>query len=241
MELCVITGGSSGIGAAIERRADAAGATTATISRNPERGRFRLAADLSNPGEWHDTVRWLDSLVAEQAPSRVVFVHCAATLAPIGFAGEVDQASYADNAVLNGASPQVLGAGFIGVMISREIPGVLVHITSGAASKPYPGWSGYCAGKAAVDHWTRTVGAELDRRGRDTKVLAIAPGVVDTPMQDHIREMDEEHFPKVERFRSLEREGELRDPDSVADRIWALAHDDEIENGSVLDVRDLET
>lgn len=240
MELTFVTGGSSGIGAAVHARAEQEGGITATISRNPDRGRFRYSVDLADPGTWEDTVRWIDSIIADSEPERVTFFHCAATLDPIGFAGEVDLGAYSENVVLNSASPQVLGAGFVESMIGRSAAGALVHISSGAATTAYPGWSSYCAAKAAVEHWTRTVGKELSERGRDIKVMAIAPGVVDTPMQDRIRTVDPEHLPNVGRFHELKRNDELRDPDLVAAKLWRLARDPDVENGAILDIRDLD-
>lgn len=240
MELAFITGASSGIGAAIEAHAGEQGVVTATMSRHPGDGRFTLAVDLSDPEAWLDTVEWVGEVISEVAPDRVSFYHCAATLDPVGFAGEVDLESYARNVALNSAGPQVLGAGVIGALIEASVPGVLVQISSGAATKAYPGWSSYCAAKAAVEHWTRTVGAELAERGRDITVIAVAPGVVDTPMQAVARSVAEDQLPNVDRFRALRRDGELADPDEVAARLWALARDPELENGAVLDLRDFE-
>ncbi len=238
MELAFITGASSGIGAALRTHAEGQGEVTATMSRDPGRGRLARAVDLSDPGGWFDAIRWVGSVIADVGPSRVTFYHCAATLDPVGFAGEIDLESYARNVVLNSASPQVLGSGFIEALIEASVPGVLVQISSGAATKAYPGWSSYCAAKAAVEHWTRTVGVELADRGRGIKVMAVAPGVVDTPMQAMARSLTERQLPNVDRFRALERDGGLADPNDVAARLWALARDSELENGAVLDLRD---
>ena len=53
----------------------------------------------------------------------------------------------------------------------------LVMISSGAAHGVYTGWSGYCSGKAAMDHWVRTAGEEQARRGSRCRIVAVAPGV----------------------------------------------------------------
>ncbi len=177
--------------------------------------------------------------MAEQVrPGSLKFFHCAATLNPIGFAGEVDPGAYAANVVLNSASPQVLGDRFIAIAKRLGVPAVMVQISSGAATKPYPGWSSYCAAKAAVDHWTRTVGKELEERGEPITVVSVAPGVVETPMQAEIRGMHESHFPNVQRFRDLKSEGILRSPSEVARDLWALATREDLVNGAVLDLRD---
>ena len=63
--------------------------------------------------------------------------------------------------------------------------GVLVNMSSGAATKPYEGWAAYCASKAAVDQMTRVVALEEARH--DLFAYAVAPGLVDTDMQTAIR------------------------------------------------------
>ena len=174
---------------------------------------------------------------------RVVLLHAAGTIHPIGFAGEVDSAAYTDLAVLDAVSPQVVGNAFLAAV--RDHPASrreLLLVSSGAASTAYEGWSGYNAAKAAGDHWVRTVGAEQSRRaeeaGRDpVAVLAVAPGVVATGMQHAIRDTPERDFPQVEKFRSLHADGDLVDPATVARQLWELL-DDAPRSGSVLDLRD---
>jgi benzil reductase ((S)-benzoin forming) len=111
-------------------------------------------------------------------------------------------------------------------------------ITSGAAHHVYPGWSAYGAGKAAVDQWVRTAGAEQARRGGHVRVLAVAPGIVATAMQEQIRATPAVDFPEVARFVELFETGQLREPREVAAEIWALLERD-LPNGAVVDLRDL--
>ncbi|MFP5332941.1 MAG: SDR family NAD(P)-dependent oxidoreductase [Acidimicrobiia bacterium] len=230
----IVTGGSTGIGAEIARQAASDGRHVFVVSRRPGPVGSHVAADLARPQGWEA----FDNLVAEafSRSERVEVFHCAGTLTPIGFAGEVDSESYRTNVLLNSAAPQIVGESVIRAATEYRVPAALVMITSGAARRPYPGWSAYCAGKAAMDHWVRTVGAEQERRS-GVKVVAIAPGVVDTPMQSEIREASDEEFPDVERFRSLHSDGELADPAAVADRIRVVV--DSLESGAVVDLRDL--
>jgi NAD(P)-dependent dehydrogenase (short-subunit alcohol dehydrogenase family) len=239
MELIFVSGASSGIGAALAAQlSQLDDVSVATFSRSEVRASHHLAVDLSEPSQWQLVSEWMRAVADEVRPSAVFFFHCAATLDPIGFAGEVDSDAYASNVVLNSASPQVLGDRFVALAKQLEVPAVMVQISSGAATKAYPGWSSYCAAKAAVDHWTRTVGVELDQRGDPITVISVAPGVVETPMQAGIREVDEADFPNVQRFRDLESEGILRSPEEVARDLWSLATRTNLENGAVLDLRD---
>lgn len=116
-------------------------------------------------------------------------------------------------------------------------PCTILNVGSGAARNVYEGWSAYCAGKAAADHWIRTVGAEQQRRGTRCRLLSVAPGVVATAMQEAIRATPERDFPQLARFRELHEDGDLRDPDQVAKELWALL-DRDLENGAVVDLRD---
>jgi benzil reductase ((S)-benzoin forming) len=109
-------------------------------------------------------------------------------------------------------------------------------ITSGAASSVYPGWSGYSAGKAAVDQWVRTAGAEQAERDGRCRVLSVAPGTVDTDMQARIRATDPRDFPRAGRFAELHETGGLVAPHDAARGIWALL-DDDLDNGTVTDLR----
>jgi benzil reductase ((S)-benzoin forming) len=235
--LVFISGASSGIGLALARAVPWKEARVIDISRRGAAGLEHVEADLSDPAGWRAANACFEREIPGFAGERVVFVHSAGTIEPMGFAGEVDPAGYEAQVLLNSASPQVLGHGFLRAASRSEARCDLLMIGSGAARNVYEGWSAYCAGKAAVDHWVRTVGAEQERRGGRCRVFSIAPGVVATAMQEQIRETSEHHFPDVERFAELYRDGELRDPAVVAEELWGLL-DRGLDNGAVLDLRD---
>jgi NAD(P)-dependent dehydrogenase (short-subunit alcohol dehydrogenase family) len=93
----------------------------------------------------------------------------------------------------------------------RRRGGRVVNVSSGAAEKAIPGWSAYCAAKAALTHFTRILAAE------EPEIVAVSlrPGVVDTAMQEAIREkgaagMDAD---KLAYFRELKAGGKLEPPD----------------------------
>jgi benzil reductase ((S)-benzoin forming) len=108
-------------------------------------------------------------------------------------------------------------------------------ISSGAAFTVFEGWSAYCAGKAAMDQWVRTTGAEQARRGGHCRVLAVAPGIVETAMQQEIRAASRDDFPSVERFIEFREKQQSRDPEEAAREIWSLLEQD-LENGAVVDL-----
>ncbi|HEX2064314.1 MAG TPA: SDR family NAD(P)-dependent oxidoreductase [Acidimicrobiales bacterium] len=230
-----ISGASSGIGKALADNVPWDGARIIDISRRGAPGAEHLEADLSDPASWGTVAesfrRELDGFSGE----RVIFVHAAGSVQPIGFAGEVDTDAYTDNVLLNSAAGQVLGHAFLAAAKDVGADRYLVMVSSGAASLVGAGWSSYGAGKAALDQWVRDVGAEQDIRG-GVRVASIAPGVVETDMQQQIRETDPKDFPKHDKFVQLHESGELRDPNEVATELWTLLQRG-FENGAVLDVR----
>jgi NAD(P)-dependent dehydrogenase (short-subunit alcohol dehydrogenase family) len=234
----IVSGASSGIGLALARSTPWPGSRVVGVSRRPPAGLEHLAADLADPAQWDRVASFFEREVAGFAGERVVFVHAAGTLEPIGFAGEVDAAAYRRAVLLGAACPQVLGDAFLRTAASARAECWLVFVTSGAAKHVYPGWSAYGAGKAAIDQWARTAGVEQELRGGRVRVLAVAPGIVDTAMQEQIRAMPACDFPEVARFVGLFQSGELRDPAAVAAEIWSLLGR-RLPNGAVVDLRDL--
>ncbi|HJS71898.1 MAG TPA: SDR family NAD(P)-dependent oxidoreductase [Acidimicrobiia bacterium] len=237
-DLVVITGASSGLGQALAATVPFP-ATVVDISRTGPTvdGVEHFPADLADPASWGEVAEELDRLLTALDPERVVFIHAAGTLTPIGFAGEVDTESYISNVFLNTAAGQVLGHLFLDAVKDREGTFDLIMISSGAAQSVYAGWSAYGAGKAALDQWVRNVGEEQSERG-GVRVASIAPGVLSTAMQEEIRESSEHDFPTVARFHALHDDGVLVDPAEAASRIWE-AIERGVEIGSVTDIRSL--
>ena len=63
--------------------------------------------------------------------------------------------------------------------------GVIVNVSSGAATSALEGWSHYCSSKAAALSLTRCADREYADKG--IRVVGMSPGTVATEMQDAIR------------------------------------------------------
>jgi len=238
-QLVIISGASSGIGRSLVETCPYPSPTIIDLSRRGGGAAEHLFADLSTPAGWDTAQATFDSRVAGFEGDRVVFIHNAGTLNPIGFAGDVDQSAYQANVLLNSAAPQILGDAFLRAAAKTTARSDLVLIGSGAATKAYRGWSAYGAGKAASAQWALTVGLEQADQANGSHVWWIAPGLVATSMQADVRMSQEDSFPDVEMFRQLHEDDELEEPGVVAARLWAVLEQDH-PNGAILDLRNLD-
>jgi benzil reductase ((S)-benzoin forming) len=242
--LLIVTGGSTGLGRALIATAPS-GTHRVDVSRSgpPPEADHHRTIDLADPTGWAACTAAIDELVAAEPWDRITVIHNAGTLQPIGFAGEVDRDEYTASVLLGSAAGQVLGGHVLAAAGGVADRVELVMISSGAARSVYPGWSAYGAGKAALDQWVRTVGAEqqqrADEQGRAAvRVLAIAPGIVATDMQAMVRSTDARAFPQVERFRRMRDDRQLTAPEVAANGIWDVLDDPSVATGSVVDLRD---
>jgi benzil reductase ((S)-benzoin forming) len=98
----------------------------------------------------------------------------------------------------------------------------VVNISSGAANRAIPSWAAYCASKAALNMLTETFFQEEREKGNSIKVYAVAPGVIDTNMQETIRSTNSNDFSAVENFRAMKEEGVLFSPEQAASKLQKL-------------------
>jgi benzil reductase ((S)-benzoin forming) len=215
-----ITGASSGIGAALAATAGA-DARVIGIARRPSACAESVQADLSDPAEWNRVNALVRKTLARECPAQAVLMHFAGVGAPVGDAVTVDPSDYARAAMLNAVSGQVLGAAFLRTCREVGCRASIVICSSPAATHPRRGLSQYCAGKAALEQWVRTVAAEEANRDDGAYVFAVVPYAVDTPMVRELIEA-EDAVPLAAHFRQAAHENRLADPELTANEIWRL-------------------
>lgn len=109
--------------------------------------------------------------------------------------------------------------------VIQENPGkkiTIVNISSGAANRPIPSWAGYCSSKIALDRFSETLQLEENEKKSLTRVYSVAPGVVDSKMQEKIRQSSHLDFSSLNNFKELHSKGELLDPKFVVNKLVAL-------------------
>ena len=113
----------------------------------------------------------------------------------------------------------------------------VICISSGASEHTYKGWSGYSISKAAVRMMMEVYSKEVE----NTHFMSVAPGLVDTQMQDYLRnKVDVKEFPSSSYFIESKENGMTKSPDEIAKKIIKLMPALlDLENGSFIDLRKL--
>jgi len=119
----------------------------------------------------------------------------------------------------------------------REVDEIkqVVAVSSGAAVSGARGWNAYSLSKATLNMLISLYAKEFT----DTHFCALAPGLVDTGMQDYIYSLeDDEKFPIVQRLKQAKGTEKMPKADEAA-RVFARAVKSakNHESGSFLDVR----
>ncbi|MCH0540292.1 SDR family oxidoreductase [Streptomyces sp. MUM 203J] len=185
--VALVTGSSSGIGAAIAARLAAEGMRLViNSSRSPEKGR-ELAAELpdahyvqADVSDEADAVRLVDAVIERYGRLDVL----------VNSAGVTQVIPHADIAAVTPEVWQrILGVNVIGTwqVIQAAAPhlakaesgaGSVVTISSVAGNRPVGSSIPYAVSKAALDHMTRLLAAAL---GPHIRVNSVAPALTETP------------------------------------------------------------
>ncbi|GIH11841.1 SDR family NAD(P)-dependent oxidoreductase [Rugosimonospora africana] len=218
-KVVAVTGAGTGIGRATARAFAAEGAHVLAVGRRAEPLNETasghdwitpLAADITAKGEPERIVRTaleeygrLDVLVNNAG---IVRGGTLATLAPETIAPQIATNLVAPILLAQAALPLLEDSG-----------GVIVNVSTSVGQRAWPGSAVYAATKTAMELLTRSWAVELAPRG--IRVVAVAPGAIDTPIGEHqgltpermaaVREWQLAHTPL----------GRVGRPDEVA---WAI-------------------
>lgn len=171
--------------------------------------------------------------------THTVLINNAGVLDPIAPIGDCEDTLLVQNIRVNLTAPLILTRHFF--HFSRPFPGRkwIVNITSGASRAPYYGWSAYGAAKAGLDMATRAMAMEFSRIDATFTVCAVAPGTVDTAMQEKIRNCSVQQFEQVDKFLKLKDSGALASPEHAATALIRLLMKGRFKNGGRYDLREM--
>ncbi|WP_431043753.1 SDR family NAD(P)-dependent oxidoreductase [Streptomyces sp. P1-3] len=184
-KVAVVTGAGTGIGRATARALARAGASVVAVGRRAEpldetaAGHPRvhpLPADITAASGPEDIVRHtlhdhgrLDILVNNAGIVRG------------GTFGDVTRELFETQMATNVIAPTLLAQAALPAL--EAAGGVIVNVSTAVGQRAWPGRWVYGSTKAAVDLLTRSWAVELAPRG--VRVVAVAPGAVETPIADH--------------------------------------------------------
>ena len=235
--LTLLTGASRGMGLAMAEQLLRQGHQLITIARQRNATLDALAQQLGSPlQQWqHDLSApaaaaaalhdWLRTQDPQHFSSATLINNAGVIprLAPLSAcAGAADQAALANALRVGLEAPMLLTAAFLGATEAwAPRPRKVLNISSGSGHKAMASQAAYSAAKAGLDHFTRCLALEEAAKLHGAKVCALAPGVIDTDMQVHLRSADAADFPDVGRFTALQSEGILFSPTAAATRVLA--------------------
>ena len=209
----IITGTSSGIGKVLcELLLEDESNQVVGISRTQQikHSNYKhLFLDLNDIAEIEE-INFPDWDDADQ----ISLIHNAGWIGPIQRMGKQELSAIASSYLINLVAPAVLSNYFIARYSSSKAQKVILSIGSGAAHTPIVGWNTYCSSKAGLDMLSKCIEEEYD----DVISLSIAPGKVDTPMQNDIRYADEKEFPRLKEFQDYHKNQELTSTQEVAEK-----------------------
>ena len=178
--VCLVTGASSGIGAALVRRLTGRGALVAAAARREDLlGALGAASthrvDLSDPA---DALRMADEVLAAHGRVDVLVNN-----AGVRIDGAVSAVSLDDldrSFQLNALSPFVLAGRLAPDMVERG-SGVVANVLAPQVSGGRRGMGAYAASKAALESLTQTLRQEVGS-GKGVAVFGFDPGWVRTAL-----------------------------------------------------------
>jgi NAD(P)-dependent dehydrogenase (short-subunit alcohol dehydrogenase family) len=231
--VAVIVGAGRGIGEAIASRFAAEGAKLVLAARtapelqavtelvNAAGGTANfVVADVTAPAE----VAHLVQKSIEAFGNIDILVNAAGTYGPIGRVWEIDAREWANAFSVNLFGAFHLCQAVLPHMI-RAGRGKIINFSGGGATSPLCRFSAYGVSKAAVVRLTETLAEEV--KEFNIQVNAIAPGAVDTKLQDSVLAAGEKAGDLLHRIRRLRETGEGGTPREVpADLAVFLASDD---------------
>ena len=217
-----ITGTSEGLGKALAEEYLMQGWSVVGLGRRYTLLHDRYTAihvDLSQSDSLKDC-----AFDVVDACDECVLILNAGAVEPIKHVGSFDHQTALNTIAVNYNSVVTLCNAFLSRV--KQMPEKLVgimYISSGAARQPYDGWSVYCSSKAASEMFIRCIAEELKtEKIEHIRVFSIAPGVIDTAMQDTIRASQSKDFSRLQHFITLHQEGALVPPKKVAKKLYTL-------------------
>lgn len=247
--LFIITGASRGLGHAMAQQLLQPGNMLLCISRSTSEALTVQAKQLgAHLLQWtQDLARgaatsarleqWLREQTASSFAS-VTLINNAGVIPRIGPLSEVDADDLSKALRVGLEAPMQLTSAFLRATAHWPAERKVLNISSGLGRRAMASQAGYCAAKAGMDHFTRCVALEETLKTNGAKVCSLAPGVIDTGMQEQLRAAGSNAFPDHQSFLNLKTSSALTSPGDAAKNILEVLARTDFGINPVADVRD---
>ena len=233
--VALVTGAGRGIGRHAALRLAELGSPVALVARSADQLRevadtvaaaggkaLAIPADLGTP----ESVSRIKERTERELGAPSILVNAAGVFGPIQFVWKADPEAWIRTLMINTVSAYLTCRAFVGHMIAERW-GRIINVSSAASlSEPGPTNSAYGTSKAALNHFTRHLAAEIAGSGVTANV--IHPGDVKTEMWATIGASAEAIGSDGARYRKWVQWVESTggdDPGKAADLIATLASD----------------
>jgi len=223
--VAIVTGGSQGIGQGIANVLAREGAKVIICNRHKERGQAAAEAIKSRGGEamayqadvmkMAEVITMVEEVLKRYGGLHILVNNAVAPSVNIPFAQSKEE-----------DWDQDLGVGLKGYLICtravinpmlRQNYGRIISISSSAGKMGSPNLAVYSAAKGAIISFTKALARELAKTG--ITVNSVAPGAVNTPMQDRLSEEFKAYM------RSTIPMGRYGEPEEIGEAVAFLASD----------------
>ena len=247
--LFILTGASRGMGLAMARQLLQPANTVLCMSRS-----INETLEVQARQADASLIQWTQDLaLGAQASARleqwlreqndhsftsVSLINNAGVIPRIGPLSEADADDLSHALRVGLEAPMQLTSAFLRATNSWTGARKVLNISSGLGRQSMASQAGYCSAKAGMDHFTRCVALEEAFKTNGAKVCSLAPGVIDTAMQEQLRAAVSALFPDQSSFLRLKTSGSLASPEAAAKRVLAVLIRADFGHNPVADVRD---
>ncbi|MGA0569502.1 SDR family NAD(P)-dependent oxidoreductase [Variovorax sp. VNK109] len=247
--LYILTGASRGMGLAIAQQLVQPGHVILGISRRSNNTLASQAASANVKLEqWEQDLAlgeaasarlsaWLSTQDAKAFTSATL-INNAGVIPRIAPLADSDAADLANALRVGLEAPMLMSAAFLHATKDWPAARRVLNISSGLGRRAMASQSAYCAAKAGMDHFTRCLALDEAATPNGAKVCSLAPGVIDTDMQEQLRGADADAFPDRANFVNLKTQGSLTSAEDAAARILKFLARPDFGQNPVADVRD---
>jgi len=225
LKVALVTGGSTGIGAAIAKKLAEDGFKVLITGRNEN--------TLTESAAQHENIDWIVSDVSKHDDVTKTVTHInntykrldvlvnnAGVATPIPFE-QISMEHYDD--IFNINVRGLIDMTQTSLALLKESKGNIINIASIVADDPFAGFSIYSASKGAVITLTKGLAKELASHG--IRVNAVSPGPIETPLFDKMGLSEEELEGMGESIQQMVPLGRFGTPDDIAYAVAFLASD----------------